>query len=194
MGIQFEIHELQHFTEAEIWPILTGYETQEIYAVEKTETDQRIVFDFNLVRLEKPFSDSFFQDFTPEECQRYLSLLPKGYCFGAYQKDWLIGFALGEVIAEDHMLRIWEFHVMEKFRRKGVGRGLMETVISKAKRDQFPLILLETQNTNVNAIRFYHRMGFLLESIDCSPPHYTNWEGTGVTQVAFYMKLKLEGR
>jgi streptothricin acetyltransferase len=191
MDNQFEIRELQPFTQAEIWPIISGYETSEIYTVHKTETDQNTVFDIRLVRLEKPYRDDYYQDFTPEECQWYLSLLPKGGCFGAYQNGRLIGFAMGETLPDERMLRVWEFHVLAEFRRMGVGRALMERVIVKARGDQLAMIMLETQNTNVKAIRFYRSLGFSIESIDLSPPHYSLSEGQEVRQAAFYMKQKL---
>jgi ribosomal protein S18 acetylase RimI-like enzyme len=191
MSIPFQVRALASFTQAEIWPIITGYETQEIYVVEKTETDLRTVIDIRLVRLLKPYRAAFFQDFTPEECQQYASRLAQGYSFGAYQQERLIGFALGEAFPEDRLLRIWEFHVMAGFRRMGVGRALMEQAIARGSQDHLATVMLETQNTNVNAIRFYRRMGFSIDSIDLSPPHYIHAEGDEIHEVAFYMKRTL---
>lgn len=188
----FEIRSMQPFTQADLWPILTGYETQEIYTVDKTETDQQTRIDIRLVRLDTPFQDSFYQDFPPEECERYLGYLAQGYSFGAYQSERLIGFALAEAQPEEHMVRVWEFHVLAEFRRMGVGRALMAQVIAKTRQNHLPVILLETQNTNVKAIRFYRSMGYSLESIDLSPPHYVTAAGEPTNQIAFYMKLRLE--
>ena len=185
------IRALQTFTQADIWPIVTGYETREIYAVEKTETDEKTVFDICLVHLERTYQSAFFQDFTPEECQWHLSYLPQGYSFGAYQDDRLIGFALAEAIPHDKMLFVRELHVMVGFRRMGIGRALMEQVIAKARQASLVMIMVETQNTNVKAIRFYRKMGFTLELIDMAPPHYENLGGEEVRQIAFYMKLTL---
>jgi ribosomal protein S18 acetylase RimI-like enzyme len=192
MAINFEIRELQPFTQAEIWPIIAGYETQEFYAVEKTESELRTVFDIHLISLERPFQASFYEDFTPEECQWYLSLLQQGYCFGAYQDGQLIGFLIGETLPDDQLLRVWEIHVLAEFRRKGVGRALMEQALLKARKEHIPMVMLETQNTNVKAVRFYRSLGFSLEAIDISPPHYRRLEGEEVKQVAFYMKRRLD--
>lgn len=52
----------------------------------------------------------------------------------------------------------------------------------------FGAINLETQNTNVNAIRFYRRSGFEIEGIDLS--YYTNDDVEG-GEVAIFMKRKL---
>jgi ribosomal protein S18 acetylase RimI-like enzyme len=191
MGKQIEISELRSFTQAEIWPIIAGYETQEIFALEKNETDQRIIFEFRLTRLVNPFQDNFYEDFSPEEMEWYSSLVPKGYCFGAYHEGRLIGFALAEAISDEHLARVWEFHVMDGFRRQGVGRALMERVFEKAISDDLPMVMLETQNTNINAIRFYRSMGFAVEAIDLSPPQYKRADGSATGQSAFYMKRKL---
>jgi ribosomal protein S18 acetylase RimI-like enzyme len=194
MALDFEIRVLHPFTQAEIWPILDGYETEEVYLVEKTESDQHSVIDIRLVRLEQAFHDDFYGDFSPEEYQRYLGLIPQGYSFGAYRDERLIGFALGEALPDEHFLRVWEFHVASEFRRMGVGRALMERVIQKARGDHLSMILLETQNTNVRAVRFYRSMGFALEALDFSPPHYAHPRDNEVHQVAFYMKARLASR
>lgn len=166
----FKILPLRPFTQADIWPIITGYETHEIYAVEKTETDQRTRFDFYLVQLDKAYRTDYYDDFIPEECQRYLELLAQGHSFGAYQGERLIGFAIGEAFPDEGLLRVWEFHVMAEFRRMGVGRALMQQVFASASLEQFGMIMLETQNTNVNAIRFYRELGFSVDAVDIS--HY----------------------
>jgi ribosomal protein S18 acetylase RimI-like enzyme len=189
MSLQYEILPLRPFTQEEIWPIVTGYETHEVYKVEKAETDQHTIFDIQLVQLDDTYRASFFHDFTPEECQGYLNLLQQGYSFGAYQGTRLIAFALGEAFPQKRLLRIWEFHVMAEFRRRGVGGSLMEQIVTKAQQDQLAMILLETQNTNVKAVRFYRSLAFSLEAIDLS--HYFDMQGADASQVAFFMKRRL---
>ncbi len=189
--MKFEILPLRPFTREEVLPIVTGYETREIYTVEKTETDALTLFDIRLFSLEKPYRVTFVQDFTVEEYEIYLRMVPQGYSFGAFIAGRLIGFAIGEAFPNDDLLRVWEFHVMDGFRRMGVGRALMEQEVSKARQDHLTTVMVETQNTNVKAIRFYRSMSFSLESIDLSPTHYgTPGEGKP-DQVAFYMKRRL---
>jgi streptothricin acetyltransferase len=193
MNDLFEILPLRPFTQDEVWPIVSGYETQEIYTVEKTETDPHIFFDIRLVRIDPPFRDSFYNDFTPDEREWHHRLIPKGCCFGAYAGGRLTGITIGEALPEDRLLRVWEFHVHPDFRRMGIGRALMERVIAKAREERLPALMLETQNTNVPAIRFYRRMGFRLESIDLSPPHYPQTGSQAIRQAAFYMKRPMDG-
>ena len=84
MTLPFDIMPLRPFTQADVWPLLTGYETHEIYQVEKTETDSLTRFDFRLLQLEQPLHDDFYGDFTAEEIQNWNNLLPQGYSFGVY--------------------------------------------------------------------------------------------------------------
>ncbi len=73
----------------------------------------------------------------------------------------------------------------------GIGRALMERVLYRARQDHLGLVMLETQNTNVSAIRFYRRMGFLLEAIDIG--HYYPTSNPIVRQqMQFLMKRWLE--
>lgn len=192
MSLLYEIRELHAFSPEEIQPFLAGYETDEIYAVNKEETDLNTRIDIRLVRLEQPFHDDFYADFTPEECQWHYRRIAQGTCFGAYQDQMLIGCAICEHFPEEAMLKIFEFHVLAGFRRMGIGMALMERVVVKARSLKVQTLWLETQNTNVKAIRFYRRMGFSLESLDLSPAHYRNTEGKATGQVAFYLKRRLE--
>jgi streptothricin acetyltransferase len=191
MSVPIAIRPLRPFTQADIWPILTGYATREIYQVEKTETDSLARFDFRLVELAQPFHDEFYNDFTAEETKNWNNLLPQGYSFGAYLAEELVGLAVGEVWLEEHRARVWEFHVRVDCRRMGIGRELMARVLERARQDHLGLVMLETQNTNVSAIRFYRQMGFSLEAIDIG--HYFPSSSPVVRQqVQFLMKRWLE--
>ena len=119
MDESFDILPLRPFTQAEIWPIIDGYGTDEIYAVEKTESDAHTLFDIRLVKLASPYQSTFFSDFEPEDCEWYQVLLQRGYSFGAYQGERLIGFALAEAFPDKRLLRVWEIHVLAAFRRMG---------------------------------------------------------------------------
>ncbi len=191
MSIPFEILPLRPFTQADIWPVLTGYDTREIYQVEKTETDSLTRFDFRLTQLEQPLHDDFYGDFSTEEIQHWNSLLSQGYSFGAYQAGRLVGLVVGEVWPEERRARVWEFHVRAECRRMGIGRALMEHVLERARQDHLGLVMLETQHTNVSAIRFYRRMGFSLGAISLG--HYYPTSNPVIRQqVQFIMKRWLE--
>ena len=141
------------------------------------------------MRLDAPYQDSFEGDFeqeriasaSPDTCR---TAVPLGRTWGG-----LVGFAICEVIDWNNSLRIWEFHVMPEFHHQGIGRQLMNHVISSATRDRIRVVFLETQSTNVRAIRFYRSLGFLVDALDLSL--YTNHDVED-GQVCFFMKRKLE--
>lgn len=53
-----------------------------------------------------------------------------------------------------------------EFRRHGVGRALIDQAKQWARQKQFPGIMLETQNNNVQACRFYESCGFRIGGFD----------------------------
>jgi ribosomal protein S18 acetylase RimI-like enzyme len=53
-----------------------------------------------------------------------------------------------------------------KFRRQGIGKILISQAVDWAKSKKLPGLMLETQNNNLNACRFYERLGFQLAGFD----------------------------
>ena len=56
--------------------------------------------------------------------------------------------------------------VDRKFRRMGIGRALISHGLQWAKDKKLPGIMLETQDNNVAACRFYESCGFILRGFD----------------------------
>lgn len=93
---------------------------------------------------------------------------------GAYQDDRRIG---GAVIAIDtpdlHLLRgrrdlavLWDLRIAPGSRRVGVGSALFESAKAWARERRCQALEIETQQINVPACRFYHRMGCSLARVD----------------------------
>ena len=61
---------------------------------------------------------------------------------------------------------IEDIRVGNNYRRNNIGTKLIETAINWAKKRQMPGIMLETQDNNVPAIRFYESRGFKLGGFD----------------------------
>jgi streptothricin acetyltransferase len=184
----FEILPLTTIDLAEIRPVVAGYVSNEKYAVEKLETDTETTFRIHLVGLEKPHRNTFDQDFKADDIQRFTEFLTQGYSYAVYVKGKMIAFAICEAQSWNRSLVIWEFHVGQHYQRQGIGRALMERVIARAIQAKFRIVSLETQNTNVGAIRFYRSLGFSLAAIDLAL--YTNHDVED-GEVAFFMKRKL---
>jgi ribosomal protein S18 acetylase RimI-like enzyme len=61
---------------------------------------------------------------------------------------------------------IEDIRVDPDFRRHGIGKLLIDTAIHWAKKMFTHGIMLETQNTNVQACLFYRKCGFVLGGFD----------------------------
>jgi streptothricin acetyltransferase len=61
---------------------------------------------------------------------------------------------------------IEDIRVGSRFRRAGIGTRLMEAASNWAKKGHMPGVMLETQDTNVPACKFYESCGFKLGGVD----------------------------
>lgn len=59
-----------------------------------------------------------------------------------------------------------DFFVDVHFRRQGVGQAMMQKAVDWAKVRNLPGMMLETQDVNVQACRFYENFGFRLYGFD----------------------------
>jgi GNAT superfamily N-acetyltransferase len=79
------------------------------------------------------------------------------------------GHLAGQLVLTKHWnAYAWinDFVVDSEFRRHGVGRALMQQAVDWAKASRFPGIMLETQDVNVPACRFYEKFGLTLRGFD----------------------------
>lgn len=73
------------------------------------------------------------------------------------------------------------------YRRKGVGKKLMDSAVDWCREQKLNRIILETQDNNLYACRFYVKYGFELCGIDTKKYVLTEYENE--TALYFYMKL-----
>ncbi len=182
-----EIRPLTSITAGEVHEIGGGYSSPARYTVSKVESPERIVITLELKPLEKPYVKRW-EPSDAEEEKRYQQYAAGGYSLGAYDGDQLVGLVVTEPRRWNRTLFIWEFHVAESHRRRGIGRQLMEAVVDKARQAGFRIVALETQSTNLPAITFYRAAGFEIDALDLSL--YTNTDTTD-GEVAIFMKRKL---
>lgn len=167
--------------------LITGYETDEIYRVKRSETDTLTTFEIRLTSLPQRFVKRYDQlDSTTTE--RYAAIVQTGHSFAAYDEGQCVALAISEVQSWNASLMIWEFHVAPLHHGRGIGRRLMETVADHARSQHLRLLVCETQSTNVPAIRFYRALGFVLDGIDLSL--YTNQDYPD-GEIAIFMKRYL---
>jgi ribosomal protein S18 acetylase RimI-like enzyme len=182
------IEPLTHVEQSLLQRFITGYETDEIYRVTRSETDVLTTFELRLTKVRQPFVKRYDP---PDSAtfQRYAAIVQAGDSFAAYDDSQCVALAIGEVQSWNASLTIWELHVAPRHQGQGIGRRLMETVADHARGQGARMLVCETQSTNVPAIRFYRALGFVLDGIDLSL--YTNQDFPD-GEIAIYMKRYLE--
>ncbi len=94
--------------------------------------------------------------YQPESREFYIAHIdnPDRACFIAY----LDGEAAGQLLIQHNWNRFaWinDIGVDVNLRRRGIGRALLDRAVEWAKEKRYPGIMLETQDTNTKACRFY---------------------------------------
>jgi streptothricin acetyltransferase len=172
--------------ESDLRRIITGYTAHEKYQVTYTATDQSTTFSLELVSLAAPYTQHFNPD--KEELEMIQRTLQAGWSLGAFDGDALVAVAIASPEKWNDTLRVWEFHVAESYRGEGIGRQLMDRLTQRAALAGLRAMVVETQSTNVPAIRFYRKAGFVLEGIDIS--YYTNHDYPD-GEMAVFLKRRL---
>ena len=85
--------------------------------------------------------------------------LAGGFGYLAWQRDSPLGFILARDLAGE--VEILSIGVLPQWRRRGVGRALMDAVVAKAERDGLGSIVLEVATENEPARRLYAAYGFV---------------------------------
>jgi streptothricin acetyltransferase len=130
--------------------------------------------------------------------------LPRPYAVKTYQNDPLpphgrhaVFFSMfgGQCTGQVHIAEFWngmarveDIRVAEGFRRKGIGRKLMDAAADWAARQGFQVLCLETQSNNAAACRFYSRYGFTLKGADTAV--YDTTQNAGETALYWYLPLE----
>lgn len=164
----------------------TGYESKERYQAKKVESEKRVALSLELVKLKAPYVKKWDQG--PSQVERLREMIAKGLSYGAYVGDRMVGLLVMERRVWNDTLHIEDLEVMPDWWGQGVGRLLMARAEEVARALGVRAISLETQNTNVPAIRFYRRNGYEIDGIDLSL--YTNSDARD-GEVALIMKKKL---
>jgi streptothricin acetyltransferase len=104
---------------------------------------------------------------------------PDDYDYTPYvnnpEKTAFLAYIEGQVAGELILHRHWNkfawvegIGVDKSYRRRGIGRALVKRGEEWARKHGLPGIMLETQDNNVGACRFYESCGFVLTGFDSS--------------------------
>jgi [ribosomal protein S18]-alanine N-acetyltransferase len=85
--------------------------------------------------------------------------LSSGYCAWVLMLDeHIIGYALMMLVLDEaHLLNL---SVSKAYQKRGLGRTLLEYMVSIAKNNQIANMFLEVRPSNISAIALYENMGF----------------------------------
>lgn len=182
-----EIRPLTEFDPIRFRELGAGYTSSATYQVSKNENDMHTTISLNLVELQSPYVKTW--DSSEEQETSYCRVIEQGFSLGVYDEDRLVGIAIAEKKEWNRTLWVWEFHIDMEYRQRGLGRQLMDRLEKTGKENRCRVMVCETQNTNVPAIRFYRSVGFEIGAVDFS--YYTNNDLTEF-EVAVFMKRFIE--
>lgn len=130
------------------------YETKEYYKVTSQSTKDRMSVCFDRCS----FPEKVVYDNIDTLFQEYWN---NPRAFGVKDDDGqMIAYLEFDTEEWNNRLIMTQLLVKEECRGKGVGRLLMDFVKDFAVKEDYRIITLETQNTNIPAIDFYFKMGF----------------------------------
>ncbi|MFU1798727.1 GNAT family N-acetyltransferase [Paenibacillus azoreducens] len=142
--------------------------------------------DDNWTYTEEIFSEPYFKQYENDEIdisyveedgKAVFLYYDENHCVGQIRicSNWN-GYALIEDIA-----------VAKEWRQKGIGSALMEKAVDWAKQNKFIGLMLETQDVNVSACRFYAKNSFIIGAVDNML--YSNFPTANEKAIFWYYKF-----
>jgi ribosomal protein S18 acetylase RimI-like enzyme len=166
------------------------YQSATILEVERSGTGIEIGWRLIERELPRPFDKGALYDFdekTQGEIQGRLARPDDTYQRVAEYSGRLVGLLDVEIQYWNNTALLWHLMIDLDYRGQGLGRRLWHRAVDFARQSEVRAIIVETQNTNVPACKFYARMGCQLVGID--ETYYTN-DGLQ-TEVALFWAYRL---
>jgi Acetyltransferases len=91
--------------------------------------------------------------------------------FGVKIDGEIVGWMTVGIESWNNRLRVYELLVLEQYRKRGIGKILLDKAKQIAKQKHCRAIVLETQTNNANAIEFYRKQGFEFDGLDITAYH-----------------------
>jgi ribosomal protein S18 acetylase RimI-like enzyme len=163
------------------------YRSPSILAVERSGEGVEVGWRLVERTLPEPFDKGPVYDFSAheqEEIRERLSRPEDTYQRVAEHGGRLVALLEAEIHYWNNTVWLWNLMIDLAYRRQGLGRRLWRRAVDFAREAEVRAIMLETQNTNVAACRFYARMGCHL--VGLNEAYYTN-DGTASEVALFWL-------
>jgi len=118
-----------------------------------------------------------------------LKLQTMDYLLVAEQDGRIVGMVAADYAYWNRRLVLWHLYVAPEARKHGLATTLLESVIGYARGVKARCVWLETQNTNVPAIRFYQQRGFRFCGLDM---RLYDPSGAAAGETALFFALDLD--
>lgn len=135
---------------------------------------------------EEHFAESYFKDYEDDEIDESYTREKGKAVFFYYDNHDCIGQIRlrsnwnGYALVED-------IRVQKDSRHQGIGSRLLQAAVEWAKRNHFAGLVLETQDVNLSACRFYAKHRFVIGSVDTML--YSNFSTAGEVAILWYYKF-----
>ena len=84
---------------------------------------------------------------------------------------------------------LWDIRVADEYKHRGIGQRLFDMAAANARHDGYRQMIIECQNNNVPACRFYHKQGAVLGKVDMYA-YYNDPDIRDEVQLIWYLDLK----
>lgn len=95
---------------------------------------------------------------------------------------------LNMLSGRDDACVLWDIRVADEYKRRKVGQGLLDMGIAEAKSLGYKQMIIECQNNNVPACRFYKKQGALLSKVDMYA-YYLDKDCKNEVQFIWYLDI-----
>ena len=83
---------------------------------------------------------------------------------------------------------LWDIRIADAYKRMGIGQKLLDMGVSDAKKNGYQQMIIECQNNNVQACKFYQKQGAVLSKIDMYA-YYSEPEIRDEIQFIWYLDI-----
>lgn len=83
---------------------------------------------------------------------------------------------------------LWDIRVADAYKHRGIGQALLNMGILSAKKDGYRQMIIECQNNNIPACRFYRKQGAVLAKVDMYA-YYLEPEVRDEVQFVWYLDI-----